>query len=200
MVVDFRVGQVALLATAGDELLETGLLLRFSGHNNPMWMPRCAKNKPRIIPWNRGVWPVCRLSVPGSWCMPTAQEVSQLLFFLAGEWGLGRLVEELLNLAINLSRHQCIYSVEKLLFKVGAGNIQQPLLLRQLIQLFSQCRSMPSREQLYGAQLRVLLQRIDQGDQQLRLILALVGQQAGLLRQSGQVGVVQQGARGAGYR
>src|SRR5690554_5930708 len=94
--------------------------------------------------------------------MPTAQEISQLLFFLAGEWGLGRLVEELLNLAINLSRHQCIYSVEKLLFKVGAGNIQQPLLLRQLIQLFSQCRSMPSREQLYGAQLRVLLQRIDQ--------------------------------------
>src|SRR5690606_27049288 len=83
----------------------------------------------------------CRLSGPGSWCMPTAQEVSQLLFFLAGEWGLGRLVEELLNLAINLSRHQCIYSVEKLLFKVGAGNIQQPLLLRQLIQLFSQCRS-----------------------------------------------------------
>ncbi len=35
VIVDLRIGQIALLATAGDELFKTGLLLRFSGHNNP---------------------------------------------------------------------------------------------------------------------------------------------------------------------
>ncbi|HCL53443.1 MAG TPA: hypothetical protein DIC37_09910 [Pseudomonas sp.] len=33
MVVDLRVSQVALLTTAGDQLFDTRLLLRFSGHN-----------------------------------------------------------------------------------------------------------------------------------------------------------------------
>ena len=56
--------------------------------------------------------------------MPATQEVPQLLFFLGSEWGLCRPVEELLNLAVNLTGHQCIYSVEKLLFKVGVWNIQ----------------------------------------------------------------------------
>ena len=75
--------------------------------------------------------------------MTAVQELPQLLFFLGIEWSLSRLVEEMLNLAVDLPHHQCIYSVEKLLFKVGTGNIQQPLLFRQLIELLPEGRSVP---------------------------------------------------------
>ncbi len=50
VIVDLRIGQIALFATTRDELFETGLLLRFSGHNNPCGCLGVQKSKLRIIP------------------------------------------------------------------------------------------------------------------------------------------------------
>src|SRR5690606_10361254 len=97
--------------------------------------------------------------------MAPAQKLAQLLFFLGGEWRLSRLVEEVLNLTVGLSCHQCSYGVEKLLFKVGTENIQYPFLFRQPIELLAQRSSMPPGQQFDGRQLRVLLQGVDQRDQ-----------------------------------
>src|SRR5690606_14591231 len=88
-VVDFRVGQVALLATAGSELFETGLLVRFSGHNSPMWMPWCAKKEAADYTLKSGCLtslPDCQFSAVGVCLLPRSSRSCCFSSAMSGVW------------------------------------------------------------------------------------------------------------------
>ena len=68
------------------------------------------------------------------------------------------------------------YSVEKLLFKVVGRN--QPFLFRHGAQQATLLGAVPAGDQLQGGQARVLLQRFQQGDQELGVEVVFGGEMA----------------------